>query len=225
MNSFFLKKIVEKVVTIEIICTLRLCLFWLKTFSENPFTWNRVFDCAWKIDFSGKSFTLTWKIFSTSVLPSSHFQRRAKRERERERTHRCANRERERERERDCAVEFEIKPVRSPSSSPPRDGEIAPRTHELIDSPRPPARSRHEPTNRSPSSSPPRDGEIATNPRTDRPTSSTGEIATRTHEPIDPSLILTDEPTNWLRHDWSCDFDFFFFWFLFLVLFICFNYL
>ena len=225
MNSFFLKKIVEKVVTIEIICTLRLCLFWLKTFSENPFTWNRVFDCAWKIDFSGKSFTLTWKIFSTSVLPSSHFQRRAKRERERERTHRCANRERERERERDCAVEFEIKPVRSPSSSPPRDGEIAPRTHELIDSPRPPARSRHEPTNRSPSSSPPRDGEIATNPRTDRPTSSTGEIATQTHEPIDPSLILTDEPTNWLRHDWSCDFDFFFFWFLFLVLFICFNYL
>ena len=196
MNSFFLKKIVEKVVTIEIICTLRLCLFWLKTFSENPFTWNRVFDCAWKIDFSGKSFTLTWKIFSTSVLPSSHFQRRAKRERERERTHRCANRERERERERDCAVEFEIKLVRSPSSSPPRDGEIAPRTHELIDSPRPPARSRHEPTNRSTHLVHWRDRD--TNPWTDRPIPHPHR---RTHELIAPRLVL-----------W--------FWFFFLLIFV-----
>ena len=183
--------------TIEIICTLRLCLFWLKTFSENPFTWNRVFDCAWKIEFFGKSFTLTWKIFSTSVLPSSHFQRRAKRERERERTHRCANRERE----RDCAVEFEIKPVRSPSSSPPRDGEIAPRTHELIDPPCPPVRSRHEPKNRSTHLVHWRDRD--TNPWTDRPIPHPHR---RTHKPIAPRLVL-----------W--------FWFLFLVLFICFNYL
>ena len=37
-----------------------------------------------------------------------------------------------------------------------------------------------------------------------------------THEPIDPSLILIDEPTNRSRHDWSCDFDFFCFDFCFL---------
>ena len=53
---------------------------------------------------------------------------------------------------------------------------------------------------RSPSSSPPR----------------ASEIAPQTHEPIDPSLILTDEPTNQSRHDWSCDFDFFCFDFCFL---------
>ena len=156
--------------------------------SGNPFTWNRVFDCAWKIEFSGKLFTLTWKIFSTSVLPSSHFQRRAKRERERERTHRCANRERERE--------------IAPSSSRSSRSDRRPRPLHVT------VRSRHEPTNwlthlvhR---------WDHAMNPRTDRPTSSIGEIATRTHEPIDPSLILTDEPTNRSRHDWSCDFDFFF---------------
>ena len=56
----------------------------------------------------------------------------------------------------------------------------------------------------------------AMNPWTDRPTSSTGEIAPWTHEPIDPSLILIDEPTNRSRHDWSCDFDFFCFDFCFL---------
>ena len=114
---------------------------------------NRVFPKI--IYFDRKIAPLTRKIFSASVLPSNHFRRRAKRERERERTHRRANKERERE----------IASVRLPSSSPPRDGEIAPWTHELIDPPRPPARSRHEPTNRSthPSSS-------LTNPRTDRTT-------------------------------------------------------
>ena len=209
MNSFFfLKKIVEKVVTIEIICTLRLCLFWLKTFSENPFTWNRVFDCAWKIDFSGKSFTLTWKIFSTSVLPSSHFQRRAKREREREKGLTDVQTERERERERErlrCRVRDQAGQIvvlvpstwRWDRATNPRTdwptssiGEITPRTQEPIDPPRPLARSRHEPMNRSthPSSSP-------TNPRTDRAT-------------IGLVILI-----------------FFFFWFLFLVLFICFNYL
>ena len=62
-----------------------------------------------------------------------------------------------------------------------------------------------------------------TNPRTDChhhpcPPPCDGEIAPRIHEPIDPSLILTNKPTNRSHHDWSCDFDFFFFlfWFLFL---------
>ena len=187
MNSFFKKKIVEKVVTIEIICTLRLCLFWLKTFSENPFTWNRVFDCAWKIDFSGKSFTLTWKIFSTSVLPSSHFQRRAKRERERERTHRCANREREREREREIA----------PSSL--RSSRLDRRPHPLHVT----VRSRHEPTNWSTHLVHRRDH--ATNPRTDRrprPLHVTVR-SPRTHEPIDPPRPLArsrHEPMNRSTH-------------------------
>ena len=55
--------------------------------------------------FSGKEFQLTvklrpltWKIFSTKILPSNHFLRRAKRERERERTHMRKQRERERSR-------------------------------------------------------------------------------------------------------------------------------
>ena len=225
MNSFFKKKIVEKVdyrnnLHPKAVFVLAENIF-RKSFYMKPCVWlrmeNRFFRKIIYFDLENIfNFCFTFKSFPETCK---------ERKRERKDSQMCKQRERERERERDCAVEFEIKPVRSPSSSPPRDGEIAPRTHELIDSPRPPARSRHEPTNRSPSSSPPRDGEIATNPRTDRPTSSTGEIATRTHEPIDPSLILTDEPTNWLRHDWSCDFDFFFFWFLFLVLFICFNYL
>ena len=101
-----------------------------KSFYMKPCVWlrmeNRVFQKI--IYFDCKIAPLTRKIFSASVLPSNHFQRHAKRERERERTHRHANRERERERERerDRAVEFEIAPVRLPSSSPPRDGEIAP---------------------------------------------------------------------------------------------------
>ena len=124
---------------------------------------NRIFQKI--IYFDCKIAHLTRKIFSASVLPSNHFRRHAKREREREKGLTDAQTERERERERDCAVEFEIKPVRSPSSSPPRDGEIAPRTHEPIDPPPPPARSCHKPMNQSthPSSSP-------TNPRTDHAT-------------------------------------------------------
>ena len=83
---------------------------------------NRVFRKI--IYFDRKIAPLTRKIFSASILPSNHYQRRAKRERERESTHKQANRERERDR----AVEFEIAPVRLPSSYPSRDGEIAPRT-------------------------------------------------------------------------------------------------
>ena len=100
-----------------------------KSFYMKPCVWlrmeNRVFQKI--IYFDRKIAHLTRKIFSASVLPSNHFRRRTKRERERERTHRHANRERDR------VVEFEIGPVRSPSSSPPRDGEIASRTHKLID--------------------------------------------------------------------------------------------
>ena len=119
-------------------------------------------SCYWKLGQTENVFNVDCKIratgrkiFSVVIFTSNHFRRRAKRERERERTHRRANKERERE----------IASVRLPSSSPPRDGEIAPWTHELIDLPRPPARSRHEPTNRSthPSSS-------SMNPRIDRAT-------------------------------------------------------
>ena len=60
------------------------------------------------------------KIFSVVIFTSNHFRRRAKRERGRERrTHRCAQRERE------SAVEPTIALVRSPSSSPPCDGECS----------------------------------------------------------------------------------------------------
>ena len=96
-----------------------------KSFYMKPCVWlhmeNRVFRKI--IYFVRKIAPLTRKIFSASILPSNHYQRRAKRERERERTHKRANRERERDR----AVEFEITPVRSPSSYPSRDDEIAPR--------------------------------------------------------------------------------------------------
>ena len=119
---------------------------------------NRVFRKI--IYFDRKIAPLTRKIFSASVLPSNHFRRHAKRERERER--KDSQTHKQREKERDRAVKFEIALVRSPSSSPPRDGEIAPRTHKSIDPLRPLTSSRHEPMNQSthPSSSP-------MNPRTD----------------------------------------------------------
>ena len=103
---------------------------------------NRVFQKI--IYFDYKIAPLTWKIFSTSVLPSNHFQIRAKRERERERPHRHANKESSRSRHR----------VRD------RTSQIA----VLV-----PSTQRWDRT---------------TNPWTDRPTSSTAEIAPRTHEPI-----------------------------------------
>ena len=102
---------------------------------------NRVFRKI--IYFDRKIAPLTRKIFSASVLPSNHFRRHAKRERERER--KDSQTHKQREKERDRAIKFEIALVRSPSSSPPHDGEIAPRTHELIDPPRSLARSHHEP--------------------------------------------------------------------------------
>ena len=129
---------------------------------------NRVFRKI--ICFDRKIAPLTRKIFSAFVLPSNHFRRRAKRER----THRHTNKEKERE----------IAPLSSrlrwlDRHPCPLHATMRSR-HEPINPPRPPARSRHEPTNWSPSSSPPREG----------------EIAPRTHELIDPSLILTNEPTN-----------------------------
>ena len=177
---------------------------------------NRVFRKI--IYFDRKIAPLTRKIFSSSILLSNHFRRHAKRERERERerTHRRANRERKRE--------------IGPSSL---------RSHWLDHHPCPlhaTVRSRHEPTNWSthlvhwrdhttnpwtdrrprPLHATVRSRHEPTNPQIDRPTSSIDEIAPRTHEPIDPSLILTDEPTNRSCHDWSYDFDFFCFDFCFL---------
>ena len=68
-----------------------------KCFSVNAGVWLRMEN-----EFSRKEFQLTvklrpltWKIFSTKILPSNHFQRRAKRERERERTHTRKQKERE----------------------------------------------------------------------------------------------------------------------------------
>ena len=143
-----------------------------KSFYMKPCVWlrmeNRVFRKI--IYFDRKIAPLTQKIFSAFVLPSNYFWRCAKRETEREKGLTDAQTERERERE--------IALVRSLSSSPPRDGEIASWTHEPI-------------TVLVPSM---RRWDHATNPRTDRPTSSTSEIAPRTHESINPSLILTDEP-------------------------------
>ena len=95
--------------------------------------------------------------------------------------------------------EFKIAPVRSPSSSPPRDGEIAPR---IDRHPRPlhaTVRSRHKSTNRSTHLLHWQDR--ATNPRTDQPIPHPHR---RTHEPIASRLVL------WF---WF----FFLFWFLFLV--------
>ena len=77
-------------------------MFFRKCFSVNVGVWLRMEN-----GFSGKEFQLTpklrpltRKIFSAKILPSNHFQRRAKRERERERTHTRKHRERERERSR-----------------------------------------------------------------------------------------------------------------------------
>ena len=71
-----------------------------KCFSVNAGVWLRMEN-----GFSGKEFQLTvklrpltQKIFSAKILPSNHFQRRAKREREREKGLTCANRKRERSR-------------------------------------------------------------------------------------------------------------------------------
>ena len=74
-----------------------------KCFSVNAGVWLRMEN-----EFSRKEFQLTvklrpltWKIFSTKILPSNHFRRHAKREREREKGLICANTHRERERERE----------------------------------------------------------------------------------------------------------------------------
>ena len=127
-----------------------------KSFYMKPCVWlrmeNRVFPKI--IYFDRKIAPLTRKHFQLQFYLQIIFED-AQREKEREKGLTDVQTKRERE----------IASVRLPSSSPPRDGEIAPWTHELIDPPRPPARSRHEPTNRSthPSSS-------LTNPRTDRTT-------------------------------------------------------
>ena len=90
-----------------------------------------MFGCYWKLgqtenvfSFDCKIRAMGRKIFFVVIFTSNHIWRRVKRERERERrTHRHANRERERERERDRAAEPTIAPIKSPSSSPSRDGE------------------------------------------------------------------------------------------------------
>ena len=105
-------------------------LFWLQTTSRNAFPEKWVFGCYWKLGQTKKVFSVDCKIratgckiFSVVIFTSNHFRRRAKWERGRERTHRRAQRERERE----------IALVRSPSSSPPRDGEcsVYPSTTEI----------------------------------------------------------------------------------------------
>ena len=109
-----------------------------KSFYMKPCVWSRMENRVFRkiIYFVRKIAPLTWKIFSAFVLPSNHFRRRAKTERkskERKKERKDSQTCKQRERERDRAIEFEIAPVRSLSSSPPRDGEIVPRTHEPID--------------------------------------------------------------------------------------------
>ena len=125
------------------IFTLRLYLFWRKTFSRNDFTHHCVFSCAWKIKFSRKTFPLTMcfmvltrKLVYISIFTTNHF-RVSDTQRERER---------ERERERDLITHSTLTRY-SPSSltrTPLRSHIQASASRILA-----PARSRHEPTNRS----------------------------------------------------------------------------
>ena len=73
-----------------------------KSFYMKPCVWlrmeNRVFRKI--IYFDRKIAPLTRKIFSSSILPSNHFRRHAKREREREREKGLTDAQTERERER-----------------------------------------------------------------------------------------------------------------------------
>ena len=79
---------------------LRLCLFWVKSISENAFPYLRVFGCARKIHFPEMLFS--WpvngcKLVSVFILPSnSHFSKN----RERAKGERDAPARKERERER-----------------------------------------------------------------------------------------------------------------------------
>ena len=81
---------------------LRLCLFWVKSISENAFPYLRVFGCARKIHFPEMLFS--WpvngcKLVSVFILPSnSHFSKN--RERAKGEGDAPARKERERERER-----------------------------------------------------------------------------------------------------------------------------
>ena len=110
-------------------------LFWLQTTSRNAFLEKWMFGCYWKLSQTKNVFSVDCKIratgckiFSVVIFTSNHFRRRAKRERGRERrTHKHTNRERDR------AVEPTIVPVRSSSSSSPRDGEcsVHPSTTEI----------------------------------------------------------------------------------------------
>ena len=138
------------------------------------------------------------KIFSVVIFTSNHFRRCAKRERERERrTHKRANKERERERERDHAVEPTIVPVKSQSSSPPRNGECS--VH--------PTPAKEDPSH---SADP---FLIVIDPVNDplrRPIP---------HRHIAPFVLISLSLKS-LSHDWSWDFDFFVLIFVSLIVYI-----
>ena len=97
----------------------------------------------------------------------------------------------------------------STSESHPSTGEIAPWTHSPINLPRPPARSRHEPTNRL--------THPVSDPLLDRPT--TFKSTHLVHRRVAPTNQSLSIPLSRLVL-W---FWFFLFWFLFLVLFIYFD--
>ena len=107
---------------------LRLCLFWVKSISENAFPYLRVFGCARKIHFPEMLFS--WpvngcKLVSVFILPSnSHFSKN--RERAKGEGDAPARKERERERERKkregtigSPSDFESVRLREPRSRTP----------------------------------------------------------------------------------------------------------
>ena len=106
---------------------------------------------------------LTWKLVYTFIFTSNHF-----------RTH-PTRKEREREKKETSSLDPPITPIHL--IHPHRS------KHQWV-APCPLARSRHEPTHLV------HRRDRTTNPPTDRPTSSTSEIAPRTHEPINP-------PSEW----------------------------